>query len=136
MESTVRFLWSDLTEFRYCKKCKLIKPPRAHHCSLCERCILKMDHHCPWVGSCVGFSNHKFFMQFLTYTTFGCMFSALTMGFYTMNLPDSMMNSEGQRLSLASLLSAVLIIAIGILWFTHFYFIWTSMSSIESGGLM
>ena len=22
------------------------KPPRAHHCSLCGTCTLKMDHHC------------------------------------------------------------------------------------------
>ncbi|XP_008581464.1 PREDICTED: probable palmitoyltransferase ZDHHC20 isoform X5 [Galeopterus variegatus] len=32
---------------RYCEKCQLIKPDRAHHCSACDTCILKMDHHCP-----------------------------------------------------------------------------------------
>uniref|UniRef100_A0A6P7GY48 Palmitoyltransferase n=1 Tax=Diabrotica virgifera virgifera TaxID=50390 RepID=A0A6P7GY48_DIAVI len=29
-----------------CKKCISPKPPRTHHCSACNRCILKMDHHC------------------------------------------------------------------------------------------
>lgn len=29
-----------------CKKCISPKPPRTHHCSVCNRCILKMDHHC------------------------------------------------------------------------------------------
>lgn len=29
-----------------CKKCLSPKPPRTHHCSVCNRCILKMDHHC------------------------------------------------------------------------------------------
>ena len=35
--------------YRTCRKCKVFKPPRAHHCSICQRCVLKMDHHCPWV---------------------------------------------------------------------------------------
>lgn len=34
--------------FRVCEKCNLIKPDRAHHCSVCDCCVLKMDHHCPW----------------------------------------------------------------------------------------
>lgn len=29
-----------------CKKCIKPKPPRTHHCSVCNKCILKMDHHC------------------------------------------------------------------------------------------
>lgn len=34
---------------RFCDKCMLVKPDRAHHCSVCGMCVLKMDHHCPWV---------------------------------------------------------------------------------------
>lgn len=40
---------SDSTEVRFCKKCEVPKPPRAHHCRYCKRCILRMDHHCPCV---------------------------------------------------------------------------------------
>lgn len=36
--------------FFKCPKCCSIKPERAHHCSVCQRCIRKMDHHCPWYG--------------------------------------------------------------------------------------
>lgn len=34
--------------YRYCRVCKTIKPPRAHHCSISGRCILDYDHYCPW----------------------------------------------------------------------------------------
>lgn len=31
---------------RWCRKCDVPKPDRAHHCSACETCVYKMDHHC------------------------------------------------------------------------------------------
>lgn len=60
---------------RWCHLCAAVKPPRAHHCSSCQRCVLKMDHHCPWMGTCIGFHNHAHFVRFLVYTTLCCMFS-------------------------------------------------------------
>ncbi|GAB2291107.1 hypothetical protein Dimus_025364 [Dionaea muscipula] len=53
---------------RYCNHCQNGKPPRCHHCSVCRRCVLKMDHHCVWVVNCVGAQNYKFFLLFLLYT--------------------------------------------------------------------
>ena len=64
-------MW-NLIVWRYCKKCVAVRPPRAHHCSLCGRCVLRMDHHCPWVGNCVGLYNHKFFLMFLLHAMIGC----------------------------------------------------------------
>lgn len=57
---------------RFCKKCQAQKPDRAHHCSTCRRCVLKMDHHCPWLATCVGLRNYKPFLLFLIYTSLFC----------------------------------------------------------------
>ncbi|XP_073126945.1 probable protein S-acyltransferase 14 [Henckelia pumila] len=59
---------SDNQDVRYCRKCNQLKPPRCHHCSVCGRCVLKMDHHCVWVVNCVGALNYKYFLLFLFYT--------------------------------------------------------------------
>lgn len=60
-----------------CKKCIAPKPPRTHHCSVCNRCILKMDHHCPWLNNCVGFRNHRYFFLYMVYMVAGVVFVML-----------------------------------------------------------
>jgi len=60
---------------RICRRCNAYKPRRAHHCSVCKRCIIKMDHHCPWVNNCVGIGNHKYFLLFVFYTFLSCTYS-------------------------------------------------------------
>eukprot|EP00903_Cladosiphon_okamuranus_P005460 g5445.t1 len=62
---------------KWCYKCDAFKPPRAHHCSLCQRCIVKMDHHCPWVNNCVGVANQKLFLLFCAYTCALCVFALM-----------------------------------------------------------
>lgn len=47
--------------------CNKFKPERCHHCSTCGRCVLVMDHHCPWLNNCVGFRNRKVFMLLIIY---------------------------------------------------------------------
>ena len=41
-----------LWKYNECKKCRAVKPLSAHHCSTCKRCIIHLDHHCPWINNC------------------------------------------------------------------------------------
>jgi hypothetical protein len=45
-----------------CIKCHLPKPTRAHHCSYCNQCYFRYDHHCGIIGNCVGLWNMKSFI--------------------------------------------------------------------------
>ena len=65
---------------RWCAKCRAFKPHRAYHDSTTRRCIVKLDHMCPWTNNAVGIRNHKFFLLFCVYTLFTCMHSVFLCG--------------------------------------------------------
>ncbi|XP_030631151.1 palmitoyltransferase ZDHHC16B [Chanos chanos] len=87
----------DTPSVSICKKCIVPKPPRTHHCSICNKCILKMDHHCPWLNNCVGHFNHRYFFSFCLYMTMGCIYcsiSAKDMFFDAYNAIESYRNMD------------------------------------------
>ena len=50
--------------WRYCRACSLYQPPKAVHCPDCDVCVDGYDHHCPWMGTCIGKKNMSSFMKF------------------------------------------------------------------------
>jgi len=61
----------DLVEkgYRWCRTCKIIKPPRSAHCNSCDNCVMRFDHHCPFVNNCVGQRNYLCFFGFTSAVT-------------------------------------------------------------------
>ena len=70
-------------EFKRCDKCYIVRTPRVHHCRVCKSCVMKMDHHCPWINNCVGQFNQKFFILFCLYCFIGCLHASYLSIYYT-----------------------------------------------------
>ncbi|KAF8182894.1 hypothetical protein BJ912DRAFT_561132 [Pholiota molesta] len=75
----------------FCIQCMARKPLRSKHCRVCDKCVARSDHHCPWVWNCVGSNNHRQFLLFVSTLVVGiCLFDYLTYEYFsTIPLPTT-----------------------------------------------
>jgi len=115
---------------RHCKWCAKYKPDRCHHCRVCRTCVLRMDHHCPWIYNCVGFRNHKYFFLLLFYSVIACQLI-----FWTMygSIKASLMPDVPFIEMLAVLFSVTLVAILGFLVTVFFCFhVWLMLKAMTT----
>ncbi|KAI5561094.1 hypothetical protein BDE02_16G090900 [Populus trichocarpa] len=122
-------------DLRYCQKCSHFKPPRAHHCRVCKRCVLRMDHHCIWISNCVGHANYKVFFVFVVYAVIACIYSlVLLVGSLTVDPQKHELNNGDSFRTIyviSGLLLVPLSVALGVLLGWHVYLILQNKTTIE-----
>ena len=66
----------------FCPYCLVKKTYRSMHCLVCQKCIYDFDHHCFWVGNCVGKNNYSLFFVFLIYILLNTLFNVILTIYY------------------------------------------------------
>ncbi|CDS12513.1 hypothetical protein LRAMOSA04707 [Lichtheimia ramosa] len=121
---------------KLCKKCHLPKPERAHHCSVCNKCIMRFDHHCPWIHNCVGHFNHRYFVLFMTYLVFSAAYFVY-FGWRPFIISMDVVNSDWPYyfprplMAFCIILAICMGLAIGGLCGWHYFLILTGQTTVE-----
>ena len=92
--SVKRVVNGHILIYTFCYTCMVWRPPRTSHCAVCDNCTERFDHHCLWLGICIGKRNYKFFYTYLFTLNITAL---LEIGYSIYLIVSSVKDDEGKK---------------------------------------
>ena len=122
----------------YCYSCSFYRPPRTSHCSVCDNCVERFDHHCIWLGTCIGKRNYRYFYILIFCLFFSGFFQIICAIYYVVIESKKFQKKENYNLFIIIGLSLVafynilfLIFFLGKLFIIHTMLVFKNMTFYE-----
>lgn len=113
-----------------CRTCRVAKPARSRHCSLCGVCVLVADHHCIWVNNCIGKGNYQYFYGFLFANTISMIYGFLRMVHITITR-DEVTQKYPKSITLFTILCGSFAVICGVFTFMQLDLVRNGMTTNE-----
>ena len=118
-----------MINLNYCYTCFHFRPPRTSHCAECDNCVQNFDHHCLWMGTCVGKRNYKYFYYILFLTSLSALIQTFScVGYLVNHFKHSNFKSTNSKYIVISLAFVIFFDVMFIIFFlTKLCYVHTSL---------